>query len=174
MQNWSSLLQETSSTPWRHPVWTSCWEGKAGTLLWARCRSAQRRVPLFPESRPRGGDWSGLYFDIGFSFDPTLSTATDSSRGPDVNAGRALTNRKCGLLCAKQKTTYAFSHAPTKRVLPKHQDQVSLCFNQRLHGRFCQTFQTSSCAAVFTRAVCCWITVSVFLFSKQYALLIYT
>lgn len=65
-KNWSSLLQETSSTPWRHPVLTSCWGGKAGTLLLARSRSAQRRAPLFLESRPRGGDWSGLCFDISF------------------------------------------------------------------------------------------------------------
>lgn len=66
-QNWSSLRQETSSTPWRHPALTSCWGGKAETLLWARSRSAQRRAPLFLESRPRGGDWSGLYFETRFS-----------------------------------------------------------------------------------------------------------
>lgn len=30
----------------------------------------------------------------------------------------------------------------------------SLCFNPQLHSRFCQTFQTSGCSALLTRAVC--------------------
>lgn len=63
-KNWSSLPQETSSTPWHQPVLTSCWGGKGATLLWAHSQSTQRRAPLFLESRPRGGDWSGHYFDM--------------------------------------------------------------------------------------------------------------
>lgn len=62
-QNWSFLPQETSSMPWHRLVLTSFWEGKRGALLWAHSPSAQRQAPLFLESRPRGGDWSGLYFD---------------------------------------------------------------------------------------------------------------
>lgn len=124
MQNWSSLPQETSSTPWHHPVLTSCWEGKVGTLLLAHSQSAQRRAPLSLESRPRGGDWSGLYFDLRFL--STLSTVMDFSRSPDIIAGRALTNSKCGLSVQNKNLHMPFSHAPTKPVLPKHQDQVSL------------------------------------------------
>lgn len=103
-RNWSSLLQETSSTPWRHLVLTSCWGGKAGTLLWAHSRSTRSRAPRFLESRPRGGDWSGHYFDI----NPTLFTVMDFS---------VLTNSECGLLYMP------FTCAPAKHVLPKHQDQ---------------------------------------------------
>lgn len=97
-----------SSTPWHHPVLTSCWEGKVGTLLLAHSQSTQRQVPLSLASRPRGGDWSGLYFDNEIFLSAALSRVMDFSRSLDIMAGRALTNSKCGLLCAQQKSTYAF------------------------------------------------------------------
>lgn len=68
-----------SSMPWQHQVLTSCWERKKGTLLWARSPSAQRRVPRFLESRPRGGDSSGLCFDRGWP-DPWTSWSTQRWR----------------------------------------------------------------------------------------------
>lgn len=52
-----------SSMPWQHRAWTSCWERRRGTLLWAHSQSAQRRAPRFHESRPRGRGLSGLCFD---------------------------------------------------------------------------------------------------------------
>lgn len=53
---------------------------------------------------------------------------------------------------------------PTKLVLPKHQDQVSFCFNQRLHASFCQTSSCVQPAAELQYQFS----------SKQYALLIHT
>lgn len=63
MQNWSFLQQETCFTPWHQPASTSCWDGKAGAPCLACSQSAPRRALLFLESRPKEGDWSGLYFD---------------------------------------------------------------------------------------------------------------
>lgn len=159
-QSWSSPLQETSSMLWRHPALTSCWEGKAGTLLWAHSQSTQRRAPLFLESRPRGGDWSGLCFDTRFFFSlvfvpqrQILLIAPTWPRG-----GRALTNSECGLLCAKTKLDICLLfRAPATLALPKNTKtkSSSFYFYQRLQSRFCQTFQTSSRPAAFARAVCC-------------------
>lgn len=102
-QSWSSPLQETSSMPWRRPALTSCWEGKAGTLLWAHSQSTQRRAPLFLESRPRGGDWSGLCFDSRFFFLIFVPQRQTLLIAPTRTRGQALTNSECGLLCAKTK-----------------------------------------------------------------------
>lgn len=127
-QSWSSPLQETSSMPWRRPALTSCWEGKAGTLLWAHSQSTQRRAPLFLESRPRGGDWSGLCFDSRFFsliFVPQRQTLLIA---PTRTRGRALTNSECGLLCAKTKLNMRLFVSCSRNACStkKHQDQVLL------------------------------------------------
>lgn len=152
-QNWSSPLQETSSTPWRPRVWTSCWEGKVGTLLWARSPSAQRRAPRFLELRPRGGGWSGRYFDTRFSSTQLCPRWRTFPRSPDTNTGRALTNSKCGLLCAKQTSPHAFSHAPTNTKTKSPRVLIDSI------ASFVRYFRPP--AALLTRAVCCWRTVSV-------------
>lgn len=169
-QSWSSPLQETSSMPWRRPALTSCWEGKAGTLLWAHSQSTQRRAPLFLESRPRGGDWSGLCFDSRFF--PSSSYHSDRlSSSPRRERGAELSQTvNVAFSVRKQNSTCAFLfRAPATLALPKNTKtkSSSVYFYQRLQSGFCQTFQTSSRPAAFTRAVCCS-------FPKQYAFLIHT
>lgn len=124
LQNWSSLLQETSSMPWRHPALTSCWEGKAWALFWAHSRSAQRPAPLSLESKPRGGDWSGLCFDTRFSSARrcprwwiflAVLTWKQGELSQTVNVAFSVQNKNLHM---------PFSHAPTK--LAKH--RVSLVF----------------------------------------------
>lgn len=118
-QSWSSPLQETSSMPWRHPALTSCWEGKAGTLLWAHSQSTQRRAPLFLESRPRGGDWSGLCFDTRFFF-PSSSYHSDRfSSSPRRDRGGAELSQTVNVAFSvqKQNSTYAFCFVLLRRLL---------------------------------------------------------
>lgn len=111
IQNWSSPSQEMSSTPWHHLVLTSCWGRKAGTLLLAHSQSAQRQAPLFLELRPRGGDWSGLYFDM-----QCLLTARTWTRSQAVNVTFSVQN----------ETLHAFLPRSYKSCSSKnHQDQVS-------------------------------------------------
>lgn len=137
----------------------------------AHSQSTQRRVPLSLESRPRGGDWSGLYFDNEIFLSAVLSTVMDASRSPDIIAGRALTNSKCGLLCAQQKSTYAFlpfsfQACSTKTPRPS-------LFNVKLHItkfiRQCRPPAALQCAPEPPAAEQQY---QFSCFSKQYALLI--
>lgn len=88
-------------------------------LYWAHSPSAQKRVPLFLESKPRGGDWSGLFFDARFSSD--LSPVMDLSPSLDMNGRRDLANSKCGLLSPKQIYPKAFFPKFLQSLFYKHQ-----------------------------------------------------
>lgn len=107
-QNWSSPLQEMSSTPWSHQASTSCYGGKTTTPLWAQSQSATRPAPPSLESRPRGGDWCGLFSDSHLSdgfhwtpldFTPHPSNTRTQTYTPTFNQKQFAAETKFQVIC---------------------------------------------------------------------------
>lgn len=124
----------------------------------------------FPRIKAKGRRLVRTLFWQQIFFPHLRTTATDSPHRPDANAGPSSHKQWMWPSLCENKTRHApFCFvAPATLALPKNtKTKSSSYFYQRLQSGFCQTFQTSSRPAAFTRAVCCS-------FPKQYAFLIHT